>query len=257
MARLEVNPIIPESLIQLCEAHPDRTFHVQKRSAGSNAAAADTQGDLPKWSLPTHNIQPHHPLAVWMWMKDPMYRVSPPPLRQRMFLDTVTEWQIRTANLDFPRIYSRKKACEGLGALRIDSIQAKAVLYAMERYAGEERILWILWNDEEKKVSFLDDKAFPRSEGYTSIWILREPKWDRLWDASAWGGGELVQWIQGQEKAGFKVEWPMEPTSATVKSLAAEYEKMGFSASGLSKDELRLKVGRTKVIRALCADDAN
>jgi hypothetical protein len=172
-----------------------------------------------------------------------------------MFLDAVTEWQIRAANLDFPRIYSRKKACEGLGALRLDSIQARAVLYAMERYAGEERILWILWNDEEKRVSFLDDKAFPRPEGYTSIWILREPKLDRLWDASAWSGGDLVQWIQGQEKAGFKVEWPMEPTSATVKSLAAEYEKMGFSAGGLSKDELRLKVGRTKVIRALCAND--
>jgi hypothetical protein len=168
-----------------------------------------------------------------------------------MYLDAVTEWQQRCSTLDFPRNFGRKKALEGLGTTRPDLSQAKAVLYAMERYSHDEPILWILWNDEEKKVEFLDDKAFPKADGYKHIWILREPKWDKLWDASAWTSMELVQWIQAQEKAGFKVAWPVEPATATQKALAAEYEKMGFSAGGLSKDELRHKVGRGKAIAAL------
>lgn len=247
---------IPESLIQLCEAHPDRTFHVHKESRGKDqVGTADTQEQLPKWGLVTYSLQPRHPLAAWLWLKDPMFRVSPSQLRQRMFLDAVTEWQVRCDQLDFPRTFSRKKANEGFGTMRPDIIQVKSVLFAMERWSHEEAILWILWNDEEKKLAFLDDKKFPRADGYKNIWILREPRWDRLWDASNWKPRELVQWLQEQEKAGFKVEWPLEPSSTTQKILASEYERLGFSAAGLSKDELRLKVGRTKAIKALCAMD--
>jgi hypothetical protein len=254
MARLEIN--FPETLIQLCETHPDREYTVQRaldrgwRVAGQ-VAPADAQDQLPKWGLQTSTLSPRHPLAAWLWLHDPIYRVSPGPLRQRMYLDAVTEWQQRCGSLEFPRIFSRKKALEGFGTQRPDSSQAKAVLYAMERYLHDEPTLWILWNDEDKKVEFLDEKAFPKADGYKHIWILREPKWDKLWDASKWSNLDLVQWIQSQEKAGFKVAWPVEPSTATQKGLAAEYEKMGFSAGGLSKDELRHKVGRGKAIASL------
>ena len=100
-------------------------------------------------------------------------------------------------------------------------------------------------------MSFLDDKVFPRQGGYKQIWIMREPMWDRLWDASDWSSADLVQWIQKQEETGFKVEWPLEPNTATLKGMAAEYNTMGFSAAGLSKDTLREKLGRAKAIRVL------
>jgi hypothetical protein len=47
--------------------------------------------------------------------------------------------------------------------------------------------------------------------------------------------------------------WQLEPATATVKSMAAEYTAMNFSAAGLSKDQLRFKLGRTKAIRKLLA----
>lgn len=253
MAQLEIDVNIPDSLIQLCETHPDRNFQVQRektRTAGQ-ASLADTQDQLPKWNLPTHSIQPRHPLAAWLWLHDPIYRVSPAPLRQRMFLEAMTEWQIRCATLDFPRVFSRKKALEGIGANRPDEIQAKAVLYAMERYKSDEPVLWVLWNDEKKSVSFLDEKKFPKVT-YKHIWIIREGKWDRLWDASQWKGAHLASWLQDQEKAGFHVEWPAQSSATTQKAMASEYEKLGFIAAGLSKDELHKRLARTQCIRTLC-----
>ena len=107
-----------------------------------------------------------------------------------------------------------------------------------------------MYNDKDKTVSFLDDKVFPRDGGYKQIWILREPFWDKLWD-TAWSSNELVNWIQSQEALGFKVEWPLEPATATMKAMATEYEAMNHSAKGLSKDELRQKLGRAKAMRKL------
>jgi len=206
---------------------------------------------MPKWNLTTHSIQPRHPLAAWMWLNDPLFRVSPDQLRQRLILDATTEWQERCANLDFPRVLSKKKALEGLGALKPDLTQARAAMIAMERYTQENPLLWILWNEEEKKVSFLDDKAFPREGGYKQIWIMREPMWDRLWDASSWSSKDLVSWIQKQEEDSFAVQWPLEPATATMKTMATEYEVLNFAAKGLSKDELRKRLGRAKAIKAL------
>jgi hypothetical protein len=80
---------------------------------------------------------------------------------------------------------------------------------------------------------------------------MREPLWDRLWDAANWSGGDLVSWIKKQEKLGFKVDSPLEPATATVKVMAAEYEALNHSAKGLSKDQLRQKLGRAKALRKL------
>ena len=245
---------VPESLIQICETHQDRTFHVgRSKKTRKEGSGADTQDQMPKWNLTTHSIQPRHPLAAWMWLNDPLFRVSPDQLRQRLILDATTEWQERCANLDFPRILSKKKALEGLGALKPDLTQARAAMIAMERYTQENPLLWILWNEEEKKVSFLDDKAFPREGGYKQIWIMREPMWDRLWDASSWSSNDLVNWIQKQEEDSFAVQWPLEPATATMKTMATEYEALNFAAKGLSKDDLRKRLGRAKAIKALLA----
>jgi hypothetical protein len=249
------NVTVPQELIQICETHQDRTFHVGKsKKSRKEGSGADTQEQMPKWNLTTHSIQPRHPLAAWMWLNDPLFRVSPDQLRQRLILDATTEWQERCANLDFPRLLSKKKALEGLGALKPDLTQARATMIAMERYTQETPLLWILWNEDEKKVSFLDDKAFPREGGYKQIWILREPMWDRLWDASTWSSADLVSWLQKQEEASFKVEWPLEPATATLKGMAAEYTSLNYSPAGLSKDELRKRLGRTKAIKKLLAD---
>ena len=102
---------VPTSLIQLCETHPDRGFKVSKSSKGANgtvagSTAADTQEQAPRWNLITHSIQPRHPIGAWMWLNDPLFRVSPEQLKQRMVLDATTEWQTRCANLDFPRTLS-------------------------------------------------------------------------------------------------------------------------------------------------------
>jgi len=239
---------LPKSLIQICETHSDGTFHVGRRNVKQNTA--DAQDQVPKWNLTTHSIQPRHPLAAWMWLKDPLFRVSPEPLRQRLMLDAITEWQTRCATLDFPRILSKKKALEGFGSVRPELQQAKAAMIAMERFTQDNPLLWILYNDKDKTVSFLDDKVFPRDGGYKQIWILREPFWDKLWD-TAWSSNELVNWIQSQEALGFKVEWPLEPATATMKAMATEYEAMNHSAKGLSKDELRQKLGRAKAMRKL------
>jgi len=241
---------IPQSLIQICETHPDRTFHVGRAKKSKGGSGADTQEQMPKWNLTTHSIQPRHPLTAWMWLNDPLFRVSPDQLRQRLILDAITEWQERCANLDFPRVLSKKKALEGLGALKPDLTQARAAMIAMERYTQDNPLLWILWNDEEKRISFLDDKAFPREGGYKQIWIMREPLWDRLWDASTWSSTDLVNWLQKQETE-FKVEWPLEQATATMKAMSSEYEAMNFAAKGLSKDELRKRLGRAKAIKTL------
>ena len=239
---------LPESLIQICQTHSDGTFQVGRPKAKSSVA--DAQDQAPKWNLMTHSITPRHPLAAWMWLKDPLFRVSPEPLRQRLMLDATTEWQERCSSLDFPRVYSKKKALEGFGAQRPDLQQAKAAMIAMERYTQDNPLLWILYNDKDKTIGFLDDKAFPREGGYKQVWILREPSWDRLWDAP-WSSGELVSWIQKQEEAGFKVDWPLEPATSTMKAMSAEYDAMHHSAKGLSKDELRQKLGRAKAMRKL------
>lgn len=243
---------IPESLIQICETHQDRTFYVgSKKGIRNEGTAADTQQYGNRWNLTTHTIYPRHPLSAWLWLNDPLFRVSPDPLRQRMILDATTEWQERCSTLDFPRVLSKKKALEGFGALRPELSQAKAAMIAIERYSQDNPLLWILWNEEAKTVSFLDDKTFPREGGYKQIWIMREPMWDRLWDASSWSSGDLVSWIQKQEESGFKVEWPLEPSTSTAKAMASEYNTMGFSSAGLSKDVLRQKLGRAKAIRIL------
>lgn len=245
-----MSDFVPESLIRICETHQDRSFHVGRKQ-GSAGIAADTQEHTPRWNLTTHTIQPRHPIGVWLWLNDPLFRVSPDQLKQRMVLEATTQWQERCSTLDFPRVLSKKKALEGFGAVKPDLQQAKATMIAIERYSQDNPLLWILWNEEAKTVSFLDDKAFPREGGYKQIWILREPTWDRLWDASIWTSGDLVSWLQAQEEKSFKVEWPMEPATATIKAMAAEYEKMGFSAGGLSKDTLRHRLGRAKAIRTL------
>jgi hypothetical protein len=241
---------IPKSLIQICETHSDGTFQVGKKLTRTGGAG-DVQDQVPKWNLTTHSLSPRHPLAAWMWLKDPLFRVSPDPLRQRMMLDATTEWQTRCSTLDFPRVLSKKKALEGFGTQKPELQQAKATMIAMERYSQDDALLWILFNDKDKTVSFLDDKMFPRDEGYKQVWILREPSWDRLWDASEWSSGDLVSWIQTQEDTGFKIEWPLEPTTATIKSMASEYESMNHSAKGLSKEDLRQKLGRAKALRKL------
>jgi hypothetical protein len=241
---------VPNSLIQLCETHQDGTFSVKTKGAAKGSGSADAQDQVPKWNLITHSISPKHPLAAWMWLKDPLFRVSPDALRQRLILDATTEWQERCATLDFPRVLSKKKALEGFGTQRPEPQQAKAAMIAMERYTQDEPLLWVLYNEKEKKVSFLDDKAFPR-DGYKQIWILREPYWDLLWDASEWSPSTLVQWLQDHEDHGFKVEWPLEPATSTMKTMAAEYEAMHHRATGLSKDELRHKLGRAKAMRKL------
>ena len=246
---------VPESLIQICETHQDRSFHVGRKNKTSAGRAASTQDQMPRWNLTTHTIEPRHPIGAWLWLNDPLFRVSPDQLRQRMVLDATTEWQQRCSTLDFPRVLSKKKALEGFGALKPDSQQAKAAMIAIERYSQENPLLWILWNEEAKTVSFLDDRAFPREGGYKQIWIMREPMWDRLWDAGTWTSGDLVSWLQSQEEKSFKVVWPMEPTTATIKAMAAEYEKMGFSAFGWNKESLRQKLGRAKAIRSLLASE--
>jgi hypothetical protein len=139
---------------------------------------------------------------------------------------------------------------EGFGCQRPDLQQAKATMIAMERYTQDDPLLWILFNDKDKTISFLDDKAFPREGGYKQIWIVREPMWDRLWEAN-WSSDSLVQWIQTQEETGFKVDWPLEPATSTMKAMSAEYEAMNHSSRGLSKDELRQKLGRAKAMRKL------
>jgi len=240
---------VPQSLIQICETHQDGTFRVARPKKSSGAA--DAQDQIPKWNLMTHSIQPRHPLAAWMWLKDPLFRVSPDPLRQRLMLDAITEWQGRCSTLDFPRVLSKKKALEGFGSVRPELQQAKAAMVAMERFTQDNPLLWVLFNDKDKTVSFLDDKAFPREGGYKQIWIMREPSWDRLWDASEWSSGALVSWIQTQEDAGFKVEWPLEPATSTMKAMASEYEALNHSAKGLTKEELRQKLGRAKAMRKL------
>lgn len=244
---------IPKSLIQLCETHQDGTFQVGRKknsSGGGTSGATDVQDQVPKWNLTTHSISPKHPLTAWLWLKEPLFRVSPDPLRQRLMLDAITEWQERCQKLDFPRVLSKKKALEGFGSQRLELQQAKASMIAMERFS-DDPLLWILFNDQEKTISFLDDKAFPREGGYKQIWILREPHWDRLWDASEWSSTELVRWIEQQEDQKIKVEWPMEPSSSTMKTMVAEYEALQLSAKGLSKDELRQKLGRAKAIQKL------
>ena len=242
---------VPQSLIQICETHQDATFQVSTRlRRNAVSSVADAQDQAPKWNLTTHSISPRHPMAAWLWLKDSLFRVSPEPLRQRMMLDATTEWQERCSKLDFPRVYSKKKAMEGFGCQRPDLQQAKATMIAMERYTQDNPLLWILFNDKDKTISFLDDKAFPREGGYKQTWILREPMWDRLWEAN-WSSDSLVQWIQTQEEAGFKVDWPLEPATSTMKAMSAEYEAMNHSARGLSKDELRQKLGRAKAMRKL------
>ena len=244
---------ISESLIQLCETHPDRTFQVSNPKQYTNTGIAiDTQDQTPRWNLTTHSIQPRHPLAAWMWLNDPLFRVSPEQLRQRMILDATTDWQERCSNLDFPRIYGRKKALEGFGALKPDALQAKAAMIAIERYHGQDDpLLWILFNEADKTIKFLDEKTFPREGGYKHIWILREPYWDRVWDASGWSSAQLVSWLQSQEDAKFKVEWPLLPATESMKAMASEYEQMGFTAKGLSRDLLRQKLSRAKAVRML------
>ena len=248
---------VPLSLIQLCETHPDRAFKVGKSVHEApneiTGGAADTQEQAPRWNLITHSIQPRHPLGVWMWRNDPLFRVSPEQLRQRMILDATTEWQMRCANLDFPRVLSKKKALEGFGALKPEEQQAKAAMIAMERYSQDNPLLWILFNETDKTVKFLDDKAFPREGGYKQIWILREPMWDRFWDASDWSSRELVSWLERQEDFKFKVEWPLIPATETQKAMAAQYTQMGHNAMGLSRDELRQRLSRAIAIRKLAS----
>ena len=241
---------IDENLIQLCETHRDRSFHMTT-SRKSTGNAADTQDQPPRWNLTTHTLYPKHPLSAWLLLNDPLFRVSPEPLRQRMILDATTEWQERCSTLAFPRILSKKKALEGFGAMKPELSQAKAAMLAIERYSHDNPLLWILWNEEGKKISFLDDKVFPREGGYKQIWIMREPMWDKLWDASDWSSHDLIQWIHKQEDVGFHVEWPIEPPTATMKAMSLEYNQMGFSPVGLSKDALREKLGRAKAIHAL------
>jgi len=242
---------VPPSLIQLCETHLDRSFKVGKTGTDTGAGAAiDTQEQAPRWNLITHSIQPRHPIGAWMWLNDPLFRVSPDQLRQRMVLDATTEWQTRCANLDFPRTLSKKKALEGFGSLRPEAQQAKAAMIAIERYSQDNPLLWILFNETDKTIKFLDDKAFPREGGYKQIWIMREPMWDRLWDASGWSSMELVLWLQKQEEK-FTVEWPLVPATDTQKAMAAEYTKMGHNPMGLSRDVLRQKLSRAIAIRKL------
>lgn len=242
---------IPKSLIQLCETHRDGTFDVGRRNRRNGlSGATDVQDQVPKWNLTTHSISPRHPLTAWLWLKEPLFRVSPEPLRQRLMLDAITEWQERSQKLDFPRVLSKKKALEGFGSVKPELQQAKGAMIAMERFS-DDPLLWILFNEQEKTISFLDDKAFPREGGYKQIWILREPHWDRLWDASEWSSSDLVRWIEAQEEQKFKVEWPMEPSASTMKAMVAEYEALQLSAKGLTKDELRAKLGRAKAIQKL------
>ena len=251
---------VPESLIQLCETHPDRAFKVGRPSSthasgAGEGRAMDTQDQTPRWNLTTHSIQPRHPLAAWLWLNDPLFRVSPDQLRQRMLLDAITEWQIRCSTLDFPRTLSKKKALEGFGSLKPDLQQAKAAMIAIERYNQDNPLLWVLWNEVDKTLQFLDDKAFPRDGGYRQIWIIRAPTWDRLWDASAWSSRDLVKWIETQEDRSFTVEWPLLPSSETQKAMAAQYEKMGFSSARLSKEVLRQKLSRAVAILKLVNAD--
>jgi hypothetical protein len=152
--------------------------------------------------------------------------------------------------LDFPRAYSKKKALEGFGSMRPDLLQAKATMIAMERYMQDTPLLWILLNEKEKTLSFLDDKAFPREGGYAHIWILREPLWDRLWDASEWSSDQLVSWLEKQEKY-MTVQWPLIPATETMTSMSSEYARMGFTVKGLTRDELRKRLSRAKAIRKL------
>jgi len=245
---------VPASLIQLCETHQDRGFkvgHSKASAGGAVGSAADTQEQAPRWNLITHSIQPRHPIGAWLWLKDPLFRVSPEQLRLRMTLDSTTEWQTRCANLDFPRTLSKKKALEGFGSLKPELNQAKAAMIAIERYNQDSPLLWILYNETEKMVKFLDDKTFPREGGYKQIWIIREPMWDRLWDASGWSSGQLVSWIQAQEDYNYTVEWPLLPATETHKSMIEQYTKMGHSAAGLSRDELRKKLSRAIAVRKL------
>ena len=243
---------VPQSLIQLCESHPDRTFSVDSsHKRGIQNQALDTQDQAPRWNLTTYSLEPRHPLTAWLTLKDPLFRVSPTPLRQRLLLDATTEWQSRCSTLDFPRKYGRKKALEGFGTIKPEREQARAAMIAMERYCSDQPILWILWNDTTKKLSFLDDATFPRETGYTTIWILREPMMDRIWDASEWSPTQLVQWLQTQETDGFSIDWPLPHASTSLKALTSEYTALGFISDGLTKEQLREKIGRTKAIRTL------
>ena len=47
----------------------------------------------------------------------------------------------------------------------------------------------------------------------------------------------------------------LEASPVVIAAMATEYEKMGFSAGGLSKDVLRQKLGRAKAIRSLLASE--
>ena len=252
---------VPPSLIQLCETHSDRGFKEGEQTKRTGAAigttiggAADTQEQAPRWNLITHSIQPRHPIGAWMWFNDPLFRVSPDQLRQRMVLDATTEWQTRCSTLDFPRTLSKKRALEGFGAMKPDELQAKAAMIAIERYSQDNPLLWILYNETEKTIKFLDEKAFPREGGYKQIWIMREPMWDRLWDASGWSSGELVSWLEKQEDYKYKVEWPLLPATETQKSMVEQYSKMGHNPLGLSRDELRKKLSRAIAVRKLSSD---
>jgi hypothetical protein len=107
---------------------------------------------------------------------------------------------------------------------------------------------WILFNEKEKKISFLDDKSFPKEDGYTHKWIVREPYWDRVWDASDWSSEQLTDWLQQQE-AKMTIAWtPVLPTE-TLTSMVMEFEQLGVPVNNLSKTELRDKLSRIRCIR--------
>lgn len=241
-------PQVPHELIQICETHPDRSFTVTSKLMTNSLD--NIQDQMPRWNLMTHTLQTRHPIATWLWLNDPLFRVSPESLRDRIILEAITEWQVRCATLDFPRAYSKKKALEGFGSMKPDLLQAKATMIAMERYMQDTPLLWILLNEKDKTLSFLDDKAFPKEGGYKHIWIIREPFWDRLWDASEWSSDTLVSWLEQQEKY-VTVQWPLIPATESMTSMSSEYASMGFTVKGLSRDELRKRLSRAKAIRKL------
>jgi len=241
-------PQVPLELIQICETHPDRSFTVTSKLMTNSLD--NIQDQMPRWNLMTHTLQTRHPIATWLWLTDPLFRVSPESLRDRIILESITEWQVRCATLDFPRAYSKKKALEGFGSMKPDLLQAKATMIAMERYMHDTPLLWILLNEKDKTLSFLDDKVFPKEGGYKHIWIIREPFWDRLWDASEWSSNALVAWLQEQEKY-MTVHWPLIPATESMTSMSSEYAGMGFTVKGLTRDELRKRLSRAKAIRKL------
>jgi hypothetical protein len=244
-----LTPEVPSSLIQICETHPDREFQVSKKGS-SSPTLSEVQELMPRWNLSTYTIPIHHPLAIWLWFTDMLFRGSPDTLRQRIFLEQITEWQKRCSTLDFPRTFSKKKAIEGLCSMKPDLTQAKAVMIAMERYMYDTPILWILLNEKDKKISFLDDKSFPKEGGYTHKWIVREPYWDRAWDASDWSSEQLTDWLQQQE-AKMTIVWTPVLATETYTSMVNEFEQLGVPVNNLSKTELRDKLSRIRCIRKL------